>query len=74
MNPDDGTAIHLQPQANIIIYSLHSAALPDNTHVLRFHTVCHTIRKSCRHEVLKIWMNIEMNIMFNEHLMLWILI
>ena len=55
----DSTAIHPQPISNII-YSLHSAALLDNTHVLWFNTVSNHQGDPAG---MKLWMNIKMNIL-----------
>ena len=51
----NSAAIHFQQnqyQASSTL-CIDQYILPDNTHVLRFHTLCHTIRKPCRHEVMK---------------------
>ena len=64
----DSTAIHLQP-ISYIIYSLHSAALLDNTHGI---VVPYCVIPSGRPVGMKFWMNIKMNIKYNEHFLLWI--
>ena len=74
----NSAAIHFQPNQYQASSTL-CIVLPYLTTPMCWGSIllCHTIWKPCRHEVMKFWsslMNIEMNIKFNEHLMLWILI
>ena len=59
----DNTSIHLQPISNII-YSLHSAALPDK-HMGVMVPYC--VIPSGSPAGMKFWINIKMNTKYNEH-------